>query len=288
MERNKTNFLLFPGFRKKAVTLNYDDGVRQDTRLIDIMLKHGLKGTFNVNSGLFEKEYNGQTTGRMTVEELIKLYKESGMEVGVHGVKHLSLSHLDVSVACNEIASDRKELESLFGKVIKGMAYAYGTYTDETVQMLKVCGINYSRTTIATEQFNLPTDWLRLPTTCHHKNPKLMDLAKEFLQAEMNPYSVSSYPMWFLLWGHSYEFDRDDNWNKIEDFAELIGGKDDIWYATTGEVFDYVRDYNRLEFSIDGSMVHNPSAQPIYYNNFGKFFEIKPGETVYIEKRSFL
>ena len=26
---------------------------------------------------------------------------------------------------------------------------------------------------------DLPADWLRLPATCHHKNPRLMELAKE-------------------------------------------------------------------------------------------------------------
>ena len=31
----------FPNFRKKAVTLSYDDGVKFDKRLMEIMDKHG-------------------------------------------------------------------------------------------------------------------------------------------------------------------------------------------------------------------------------------------------------
>ena len=46
-------YIRFPGFKLKAVTLSYDDGVRQDKRLISIMQKYGLKGTFNINAGLF-------------------------------------------------------------------------------------------------------------------------------------------------------------------------------------------------------------------------------------------
>lgn len=42
-------FMRFPGGKKKALTLSYDDGVEQDIRLIDIMKKNGLKGTFNLN-----------------------------------------------------------------------------------------------------------------------------------------------------------------------------------------------------------------------------------------------
>lgn len=56
-------FMRFPGFKLKALTLSYDDGVRQDKRLIEIMQKHGLKGTFNINGGLFSETFNGETAG---------------------------------------------------------------------------------------------------------------------------------------------------------------------------------------------------------------------------------
>lgn len=36
--------------KSKVITLSYDDGVVQDIRLIDIMNKYGLKGTFNLSS----------------------------------------------------------------------------------------------------------------------------------------------------------------------------------------------------------------------------------------------
>ena len=45
--------ILFPGGLKRALTLSYDDGVEQDVRLIEIMNRHGLKGTFNLNSGAY-------------------------------------------------------------------------------------------------------------------------------------------------------------------------------------------------------------------------------------------
>lgn len=49
-------FMRFPGGRTKSLTLSYDDGVQQDIRLVDILNKHGLKGTFNLNSGLYAPE----------------------------------------------------------------------------------------------------------------------------------------------------------------------------------------------------------------------------------------
>lgn len=51
-------FLRYPKGLTKALTLSYDDGVEQDIRLIEIMRKHGLKGTFNINSELYAPEGN--------------------------------------------------------------------------------------------------------------------------------------------------------------------------------------------------------------------------------------
>jgi peptidoglycan/xylan/chitin deacetylase (PgdA/CDA1 family) len=46
----------WPNFKRKAVTLSYDDGVSADKRLIPILDKNGLKCTFNINSGMFAQE----------------------------------------------------------------------------------------------------------------------------------------------------------------------------------------------------------------------------------------
>lgn len=46
-------FLRYPGGLTKALTFSYDDGVEQDMRLVKLLDDHGMKGTFNLNSGLF-------------------------------------------------------------------------------------------------------------------------------------------------------------------------------------------------------------------------------------------
>ena len=43
-----------------ALTLSYDDGLEADVRLIEIMQRNGLKGTFNLNSAMFN-EKSGMT-----------------------------------------------------------------------------------------------------------------------------------------------------------------------------------------------------------------------------------
>lgn len=276
---NKTH-VCFPNFKMKALTLSYDDGVRQDKRLISIMQKHGLKGTFNINSGQFSDKYEGVEKGRMTEREAIELYENSGMEVAVHGYKHLSLARVEEGVAVLDVIKDREKLEKTFNRLVKGMAYANGSFDDNVVNMLKMCGINYSRTTISTEKFDIPTDWLRLPATCHHNNPKLMELAHKFIEFSQPDYYWARKPLLFYLWGHSYEFDNNDNWHVIEEFAEYMGGHEDVWYATNGEIYDYLKACDQLQFSADGYKAYNPTCTTVYIQRVGKQYVINPGQTV--------
>lgn len=275
-------YMRFPDFKNKAVTLSYDDGVRQDKRLIQIMKKHGLKGTFNINAGLFSEKKDYESIGRMTKEEAVEIYGQADIEVAVHGYKHYSLGNIDEGLATNEVLTDRKELETLFGKVIKGMAYANGSYSDNVVEILRKCGISYSRTVIETESFNVPQDWLRLPTTCHHNNPRLMELAEKFVTPSGKTYFWANEPRLFYLWGHSYEFDDLNNWEVIEDFAEFMGNRQDVWYATNGEIYEYVQACERLQFNAEGTLVYNPSVIDVYLNFMGKQCIAYAGKTVCI------
>ena len=42
----------FPGGKHKVLTFSYDDGKLEDRRLVEIFNKNGLRGTFNLNTGI--------------------------------------------------------------------------------------------------------------------------------------------------------------------------------------------------------------------------------------------
>lgn len=69
-------------------------------------------------------------------------------------------------------------------------------------------------------------------------------------------YTAVRFPRLFYLWGHSYEFERDNNWELLEQIYEKLSGKSDIWYATNMEIYNYVKAYNSLEYSADGNLVY--------------------------------
>lgn len=274
--------LRFPGGKSKALTLSYDDGVEQDIRLLEIMKQHGLKGTFNINSGLYAGEGTvypaGQIHRRMTEKQLTEGFKDSGQEIAVHSLTHPFLEQLPESMAAKEILEDRERLEKQFDTIVRGMAYPFGTFNDKVVDILKACGIVYARTVISTFDFRLPADWLRLTATCHHNAPELMELAKKF--AEGKP---DRAPYLFYLWGHSYEFEEKDNWNVIEEFADYMGNREDIWYATNIEIYEYIKAYEQLVFSADGRRIKNPVSMDLWLKYEGGIYEIKAGEAICID-----
>ena len=270
-------FMRFPGGKPKALTLSYDDGVEQDIQLISIMNQYGLKGTFNLNSGCYAKEGTVYPQGtihrRLSKDRATKLYSESGQEVAVHSLTHPFLEQLPPNICSKEICEDRANLEEQFDTIIRGMAYPFGTYNDAVVDTLKYNGVAYARTVISSGNFWLPKDWLRLEATCHHKDLRLEELTKKFVEE-----TPGRAPWLFYLWGHSYEFEADNNWHVIENFAKTISGKADIWYATNIEVYDYVKAYEQLRFNNAMTRVYNPTAMNLYFEYNGKEVMV-PGGT---------
>ena len=77
----------FPGGVKKALTLSYDDANYDDMKLMDMMDEYGVKGTFNVSSGIYREEGTEPEGGwpRLTLSEAQKHYKEHGVEIAGAG-----------------------------------------------------------------------------------------------------------------------------------------------------------------------------------------------------------
>jgi Predicted xylanase/chitin deacetylase len=224
--------MAFPGNKTKAFTFSYDDGVEQDRRLVEIFNRYNLKCTFNLNSGIQSGASRWQAgdapVRRMNAQGLQELYK--GHEIAVHGLTHPRLELQDIDTIQNEIVQDKRNLQRLFDCEIKGMAYPYGTYDDRVLSVLKDSEIQYARTTVCTESFDVQDNLLEFKPTCHHNNERLMDLAEEFIS--LRP----SEPKIFYVWGHSYEFDQYNNWEIIERFCAAVSGRDDIFYGTNSEV----------------------------------------------------
>lgn len=224
---------------KKAVTFSYDDGVTYDRKLIEIFNKYGIKATFNIITGNHEPAANGgwRTKNGVLVrrndfltEEGKKVY--DGHEIAVHTRNHPWLRKIDDESLKNEILKNRDDIERIFGEKPVGMAYPFNDYDDRAVKILSDNGFLYAREGRSTHSFDLQGDLLRFCPTCHHNDEKLFELAKKFVDMECDNLKI------FYVWGHSYEFEDDGNWDRIEKLCAFLSGREDILFGTNRDVFE--------------------------------------------------
>lgn len=272
MEQLKNIYICFPGGKHKVLTMSYDDGREEDRRLIGIMNRYGIKGTFHLNSGLAQGEMRDRR--RILPEEWKILY--NGHEVSCHTVTHPTLGRCPIEHTALQILEDRKYLERVVGYPVRGLSYPNGSNTDEIAALLPGLGVEYSRVVETTGDFQIPDDFYRWKGTCHH-NQALLKRAKEFLDLHKTQYLYMMY-----VWGHSYEFTEDGNWELIEEFCRLMGQQQDIWYATNIEIVDYMKCAGMLKFTVDGNKVYNMSSKEVWLSVDGKMTAVKSGEMLEI------
>ena len=283
-------FLRFPEGKAKAVTLSYDDGCRQDIRFAQVLDRYGIKCTFNLNSGLFGEK---PTDWRLSAEEIKTHLLDKGHEVAVHGRLHRAPGLCRPVEVMQEYLSCRMELEKTFGRIIRGMAYPdsgirnfqCGADYSTTRRILQDMDIAYARTLAGdNDSFKLPEDWYAWMPTAKHTNPQILEYAQNFVDLQIEGQYIANYwPRLFYMWGHTYEFDGDNNWDHLEKICQILGNREDIWYATNIEICNYVKAYEALEMSADGSMIYNPTVYKLWMNVDGKQYVIEPGQTITVE-----
>lgn len=247
----KIQFNLFLGGRSMALALSYDDGCAQDRRLVALLNEAGIKSTFHLNSSTLD------TPNHIASAEVELLYR--GHEVAAHTYAHPFLPQMPILAQQQEILQDRVTLETLCGVPVTGMSWPFGVYHGETITMAKHCGIAYSRTTNATGEFLLPESWLQWHPTAHHSEA-LDSLWKRFLDAHREDMRL------LFLWGHSYEFETEQQWNRMRSFCQTAGKHSGVWRATYIEIQRYISALHGLVFNAKCSQVYNPSALEVWFS----------------------
>ncbi len=259
--------LTYPEWKYKALTFSYDDAGLADRRLVAIFNKYGMKGTFNVSS-------NRLGYGNfLPAEELAKLY--AGHEIASHGKNHKNMPKLTLDEQHREIADDLSALSRIAGYPVRGFAYPYAQTSAAVIDNLQKNSVYYGRICNATGDFRLPEDYmLWRPTAKHtHNIDKIAEKYKDY-----NPWGgVISL---CYIWGHSYEFDRDKNWDVIENFCKKLSNHPDIWYATNLEICRYLTAYRNITSSMDNSKLYNNSSVTLYFMVNGVKVKLAPGETM--------
>ncbi|MBE6595503.1 MAG: polysaccharide deacetylase [Ruminococcaceae bacterium] len=255
----------WPGGKRRALTMSYDDGKTEDLQLLEIFDRYGIRGSFHLNSGKI-----GSDT-YVTEENVRERYRNH--EISAHTVTHPNMRFISREELLCEVLEDRRALERICDYPVRGMSYPFGKYDDGVIAAVRELGICYSRTVQGTGNFQLPEHFLAWHPTCHHNDSRLMELLDKFRKQNRH------MPL-FYVWGHSYEFSRDGSWQMIEDFCREAGGDPDVWYATNIEIYDYVTALHALVFTADRTKVYNPTATDVWVGVDGAPVKIPAGATV--------
>jgi len=277
----------FPDGKTKAFTMSYDDGPRHDIRFLETIDRYGLKCTFNL---MGDKVCND--SGSMNNDYIKENILGKGHEVALHGYFHRAQDLIRPIEGIREVYDSRVVLEKVFGTIIRGMAFPdRGIDRIERPEVyarirsyLAELDIAYCRTIGGdNDAFTLPDDFLCWMPTAHHDNPHIMEYIDKFVKMGVDKqYCASRGPRLFYIWGHSFEFENKGNWEHLDEICEAVSGKEDVWYATNMEICDYVKAYQSLVYSADGSVVYNPTLLDLWFNVDGTLYCVRSGETVRI------
>jgi len=275
--------MLFPEGKSKALILSFDDGTISDRRLVQLLNKYELKGTFHLNSNKLD------TKNYLTKEEIKNLF--IGHEISVHSANHPGLSGMSKIDIVYEVIEDRKELEKMSGNTIRGMAYPFGSYDDYVVETVSGLGIEYARTVADTYNFSIPKNFLMW-------HPSIHQFGKAFFipnDAENNKKELTTFynlvadfikvdTLALLnVWGHSWENNGEGNrWIEMENFFKLVSKNMDIYYTTQIYLVDYINAFRNLKFSVDKNIIENHSAIDVYIKVDNKSHKIPAGSIIKI------
>ena len=273
--------MLFPEGKSKALILSYDDGRTEDRQLVKLMNKYHLIGTFHLNSNKLG------TTNYLTKPEIAALF--AGHEVSVHSANHPNLTTLSKIDIVYEIAEDRRELERLTGKLVRGMAYPFGNNNDFVIDAIKGLGIEYARTVDDSYNFKIPENFLKW-------NPTMHQFAKAYWEPNQPEKDTQEMAHFYKIiddflqtkelavldiWGHSYEMGTDQNkWDETEKFFKLIANNQAVCYTTQIDLVDYINAFRNLKFSVDKNNVTNPSAINVYIKINTKIYNLLAGTSM--------
>ena len=269
---NSVRFL-WPDGKRIALTSCWDDGTIHDRRLVAILDRYGLRASFNLCSGKLglSAEQSGWKEF-VRADEVATLYE--GHEVCSHSANHPRMWSVPVDQLRWELLEDRRRLEELAGYPVRGFAIPYNWPTGQewSSAFARSCGFKYMRNSASVPQFEHPADFMDWHPTAHCA----ADLAA--LWASMLQRDQDQPGQLFSVHGHSYEFEDDLGWDAIESFARLASETAGVHHATNGGIFDYVTAWRSMDWSLDGTMVRNNSALPLWFLSNGQAVKIESGQ----------
>lgn len=234
------------------ITTSWDDGHPKDFKLLELLEKYNLKATFyiplsNAENPVMEKK---------SMREIA-----AHQEIGGHTLNHIYLNRLNDEIAEYEITQSRIQLEEIIGQPVTAFCFPGGKYSNRDIFLLKKAGYLFGRTTNLLS-VSKPDDNIMNTTiqTQNHSsitllrhcikrlniapifgNSFFLPFNRDFLKlAENNLLKNMETDNVFHIWGHSWEIERFNLWNQLEDLFKMISSNNHITFLNNTETWKYI------------------------------------------------
>ena len=191
---------------KKIFVFSFDDGTVHDIKMISILNKYGLKGTFNLNSGLANYVWynNGVAIYRLDLNEYKYIY--DGHEIASHSLAHTHMTERSDEDVVYEVKQDIENLENIFQRKITSFAFPFSDFSQREIDLIK----NNNELT----------------------NIRVTELFKAFKKLDGGL---------FIFAGHSYDFYMNNSFDQLEQFVKELSKCKDIEVMTMQEMVEYIK-----------------------------------------------
>lgn len=232
-----------------VITTSWDDGHPLDIKLVELLNKYGINATFYI-------PFSNPENKVMSFDQIKNI--TSFYEIGGHTLNHTYLNKLNELEAKKEINNCKAELEQLTGKEIKAFCFPGGKFSHRDIALIKEAGFIFGRTT---RFFNtkIKHESNLMHTTIHAYNHTYVNLlkhctkrllfsdilySKAFIPFSANFVGLSNQYLSnntevFHLWGHSWEIEKFNLWNQLEDLFKILSTIPDAQYMNNTECWEY-------------------------------------------------
>ncbi len=241
--------------KKAFITTSWDDAHPLDIKLSKILKKYNIPATFYIPINNPEQEI-------MNENQIKSLSKH--FDIGGHTLSHQNLTKLKLDQAFKEILLGKEKLEQIIERKIDVFCYPRGYYNKKIINLVKKAGFIGARTanTLITQSKNV----YELGTTVHVTNTgknhlkhsiKNIDvkLISELLKNNIfnkNWMQIAKYTFNYVfknggvfhLWGHSWEIEKCNQWDLLEEFFEDISESKKFSYLNNTDLVKTVGGTN--------------------------------------------
>jgi peptidoglycan-N-acetylglucosamine deacetylase len=191
------------------IIFSCDDGHMLDIKLASLLKKYSIPGLF---FWPIECDMVKSKLGKSIAREFT---------IGSHTVTHPHLNEIESEEwLWKELNWSREYLQKKYVQPIEWLCYPRGRYSDEVIRVAQLAGYSYARTTVV-GNVNKNDPPFEIKTAVHVYQRKEYD--RDWLEyAKLKWLESRRVRGVYHIWGHSWEIDRDNNWDKLEELFKYI------------------------------------------------------------------